>query len=120
MNFTVTFNHNWSMNDLEKWNVHMDNEEKYWDNLEECAENDDGYFEDYDRNEKNEISLFADLFKRYPNVPLSVLDTVAKIALEEAFERGFNDIIDRWVSYKIMELDIDDEMKKLTHKELSE
>ena len=84
MTINVNFEHNWNTQDLEKWKVDNEGEQ----------------FDDYDRNDLLEISLFADLTKRYPDMSLSVLETVAKGAIEEAIELGFNDIVERWMGYR--------------------
>ena len=83
MNITINFDHNWDTQDLEKWKEDNEGEQ----------------FDDYDRNDLMEISLFADLTKRYPDAPLTVLETVAKGAIEEAIELGFDDIVERWIDY---------------------
>ena len=86
MTITVTFDHNWNEQDLEKWNEDYEGTQ----------------FDDCDRETLMEISLLAELVRLHPDAPLSVLETAAKTEIQSAIEGHLDEILEGWISYAEM------------------
>lgn len=88
---------------------------KKWDKksiLQWIDNPDDEQFEDISREDRMELVLLADLASHYPDIPLNVIKEVAPITIEEAFEEGFGEIIDRWISHKQFARDVATALKE--------
>ena len=107
----VKLENKWDKDFVLKWLKYVNDENADDENYDD--ENTDGeQYEDLSREDMMELYLLADLISHHPDVPFDIIKEVAPITIEEAIERGFDEIIYRWISHKQLARDIDDELKK--------